>query len=53
MKIKDIFKTIHKGTTIDKYGNYNELQAFLLDTSDINNCVVTTSSEELETVRVR
>ena len=52
MLLKDIFKDIHKGIAIDKFGRYPEVEIYGLDSADISDSVISTPKTETEIVKI-
>lgn len=52
MKLKDIFKDIYKGLRIENDNSLEAIDAYLIDTKDVENCVINYSNSGVQKIKM-
>ena len=50
MLLKDIFKDIYKGVRIEKDKSYDSIDCYLIDTKDVDKCVINYTNSGIQTI---
>ena len=53
MRLGEIFKDIYKGLRIEKDNSYDSMMCYLIDTKDVNKCIINYSSSELQNINMK